>query len=226
MTRIADRTPPAQTAPAPADTSLAEQQHIAFDGVSWELYELLLKDIGDRPIRVTYYRGSIEIMSPIPKHDKARWWIGRLIDMMCLELEVPVEGLGSTTFRKRTTEAGLEPDTCYYVQNAATVRGKDRLDLSVDPPPDLAIEIDITRRSIKKQPVYAALGVPELWRWDGKSLSVLLLRDGRYATSVASAAFPFLPVAQFERYIHRLAAGEEDLSVLRDFQRWVRTLPR
>jgi Uma2 family endonuclease len=203
---------------------LVDQQHLALDGVSWKLYERLLKEIGNRPIRVTFYRGSIEIMSPIPKHEKGKWWISRMIDMLCFELGISVEGLGSSTFRKKAKEAGLEPDGCYYVQSATAVRGKDRLDLSVDPPPDLAIEIDITRRSIKRQPVYAALGVPELWRWNGKSLTILLLRDDRYAPSPTSSAFPFLPADQFEKFLHRLAAGEEDLAVLRDFQRWVRTL--
>ena len=203
---------------------LAEQQHVAFDGASWRLYERLLKDIGNRPIRVTYYRGSIEIMSPLLKHERWKRRIVRMIDVACLELGVPVEGLGSTTFRKEAKKVGLEPDECYYVQNAAVVRGKDRLDLAVDPPPDLAVEIDITRRSIKRQPVYAALCVPELWRWNGKSLTVLLLRESRYVASPNSPAFPFLSVDQFEKFLHRLRAGEEDLAVMRDFQQWVRTL--
>ena len=204
----------------------AEQQHIVLRDVSWKLYERLLKDIGNRPVRVTFYRGSMEIMSPLPKHEKANRWIGRLIDTMCLELGIPMESLGSTTFRRQAKKAGLEPDGCYYVQNATAVRGKDRLDLSIDPPPDLAIEIDITRRSVKRQPVYAALGVAELWRWDGKVLTILSLTQGAYRPSASSRAFPFLNVEQFERYVHRLAAGEEDLAVLRDFQQWVRTLPK
>ena len=203
---------------------LVEQQHIVLHDVSWKLYERLLKDIGDRPVRVTFYRGSIEIMSPLPKHEKGGNWIGRMIEMMCFELRIPTEGLGSTTFRRKAKEAGLEPDECYYVQNAAAVRGKDRFDLTVDPPPDLAVEIDITRRSIKRQPVYAALGVPELWRWNGKRLSVLLLRDGRYEKAESSGVFPFLPIPQFASYLDRLRAGESDLDVLRDFQQWVRTL--
>jgi Uma2 family endonuclease len=203
---------------------LAEQQHIVLHDVSWKLYERLLKDIGDRPVRVTFYRGSIEIMSPLPKHERVKRWIGRMVDTMCLELAIPVETLGSTTFRLKPKSAGLEPDDCFYVQHADAVRGKERLDLSVDPPPDLAVEVDITRRSIKRQPVYAALGVPELWRWNGKKLSVLALREGRYREVDGSDAFPFLPVKQLEPYLHRLLDGDNDLAVMQDFQKWVRTL--
>lgn len=186
--------------PVARQIPLAAQQHIVLHDVSWRLYRTLLADVGDRPIRVTYFRGSIETMSPLPKHEKWKKRIGRLIELMCLELRIPIEALGSTTFRRRAKKAGLEPDECYYVQHADAVKGKDRLDLKVDPPPDLAIEIDITRRSVKRQPVYAALGVPELWRLNGKRLQVLALVQGRYDPGDESLAFPFLPIAAFQQF--------------------------
>src|SRR5687767_1888590 len=204
---------------------LAYQQHLVLHDVTWKLYERLLKDIGNRPLRVTFYRGSMEIMSPLPKHERWKKRIGRLIELMLLEAGIRAETLGSTTFRREAKKAGLEPDECYYVQNAAAIRGKDRLDLSVDPPPDLALEVDITRRSIKRMPVYAALGVPEVWRWNGKTLTILLLSEREYVPSPASSAFPFLPIEPFQRFLDRLGAGEDELAVLREFQQWVRTLP-
>lgn len=207
------------------DISLAEQQHIVLDDVSWEFYEQLLREIGDRAIRVTYDDGWMEIMSPLPRHEKWKKRIARLIEFLSFELDIPIETLGSTTFKREDRKKGLEPDECYYVQHAAEVRDKDELDLAVDPPPDLAIEIDITSRSIPRQPIYAALGVPELWRFQGGRLVVLHLRDdGHYQPVASSLAFPFLPMKQFEGFLLRLR-DEQQNHVLREFRDWARTLP-
>ena len=209
-----------------AATSLAYQQHIVLDGVSWEFYEQLLREIGNRAIRVTYDRGRVEIMSPLPKHEKWKSRIGRLIEMMAFEMEIDFEPLGSTTFRRKAKKVGLEPDECYYVEHAADIRGKDRLNLKVDPPPDLAIEVDIFSRSIARQPIYAKLGVPELWRFTGKRFIVLELRaDERYHERDTSLAFPFLPMTEFAGFLQRMGT-ESNLAVLKDFQKWCRRLKR
>ena len=208
------------------DIPLAEQQHIVLDDVSWEFYERLLHEIGDRAVRVTYDDGWMEIMSPLPRHEKWKKRIGRLVEFLSFELHIPVETLGSTTFKREDRKKGLEPDECYYVQHAPEVRDKDELDLAVDPPPDLAIEVDITSRSIPRQPIYAALGVPELWRFQGERLAVLHLgRDGKYYPADASLAFPFLPMKQFESFLLRLK-DEDQIRVLSEFRDWVHTLPR
>jgi Uma2 family endonuclease len=203
--------------------SLAEQQHIVLDGVSWETYEQILRDLQNRRIRVTYDRGSLEMMAPLPYHERWTTRFGRLIEMMCLELDIEIDGLGSSTFRREDIEKGLEPDECYYIQHADAVRNKDEIDLSVDPPPDLVVEIDITRTSIPKQPIYAALGVPEIWRFDGTTLTVLRLRKGKYHPAKTSGAFPFLPMDRFRQFVLRLAA-ERQAKVLREFREWVKTL--
>jgi Uma2 family endonuclease len=117
----------------------------------------------------------------------------------------------------------LEPDECYYLENARRVRGMKRFDPAVYPPPDLAIEVDITSRSIPREPIYAGLGVPELWRFDGSLLRVLRLDNGVYREVEKSDAFPFLPMEQFSRFVRRMM-DEEQTSVVREFRRWVRGL--
>src|SRR5580658_7263974 len=128
--------------------AVCDQQHIVLDDVSWATYQNLLDDLEQRPIRLTYDNGSLEIMPPLPIHE---WWkgrLGRMIEMVSLERKIEIESLGSTTFSRHDLAKGLEPDECYYVAHAADIRGKQEIDLSVDAPPDLAVEVDITRRSI------------------------------------------------------------------------------
>ncbi len=203
---------------------LLEQQHLLLDDVSWSYYERTLGEIGNRPMRVTYHRGRIEITAPIAEHESGKKHIARLLELLAFELNIPLACFGSTTFRRQDKDAGLEPDECYYLKNALRVRGMKRFDPAIHPAPDLAIEVDITARSIPRQPIYADLGIFELWRYDGHRLSVLLLDEsGRYNASPASAALPFLPMDRFEAFIHRMEQDEQP-TVLRDFQAWVRTL--
>ena len=130
----------------------------------------------------------------------------------------------STTFRRKDRRKRLEPDERYYVQHAADVEGKDELDLRIDPPPDLAVEIDITSWSIPRQPIYAALGVPEVWRFTLRRLTVLhLTAGGKYGPAASSLAVPILPMREFETFLRRLAS-EEPTAVLREFRDWVKTL--
>src|SRR5439155_19201164 len=119
----------------------------------------------------------------------------------------------------------LEPDNSFYLEHwQAAHQMEGPFDPAMHPPPDLAIEIDISRRSIAKEPIYAALGVPELWRFDGKRLQVMVVNsEGKYQTKPSSATFAFLPMAEFERFIQRFR-DENDTTVLRAFQQWVRTL--
>ena len=209
---------------AAADIPFEGSEHLVLDDVPWDVYEDLLRAIGDRPIRVTYFQGRLEIMSPLYTHEKWKKLLGRLVEMMTLELQLPLASAGSTTFRRQERKAGLEPDECYYIQNAPAVLGKDRLELPADPPPDLAVEVDITRRSVPRQPIYAALGVPELWRFDGKRLEFLKLnRSGKYVRIERSLAFGFLTPGDLQPFLDRVRAEDEN-AVIRSFQQWVRTL--
>ena len=215
MTRILSQ--PLNVSPPQLD----EVEHFVLEDASWELYEKLLKDIGERPIRVTYDDGRLEIMSPLPEHERPKEFLGRIIEMLSFELNRPVACLGSTTFRRRDKAKGLEPDKCYYFRDEAKMRGRKRLNLRKDPPPELVVEIDITSRSIPREPIYAALRVPEIWRYDGLKLQCLRLVGGQYRVRKHSLVFPFIEPAQLQRYLDELTEKDET-TILREFVAWVR----
>jgi Uma2 family endonuclease len=158
--------------------------------VSWEEYEQLLGDLADRPgIRVSYDEGRLEIMSPSAEHEEYKEFILRLVQILAEERGVALETRGSTTWKRRTIRKGTEPDTCFYVANAARIIGRRTIDLEVDPPPDIVVEIDVTNESLSKFPIYAALGVPEIWRYDGKRVEMYALAGASYISTPTSKAF-------------------------------------
>jgi Uma2 family endonuclease len=171
--------------------SLPEQRFVLY-GVSWRTYSRLLRAFADRPgVRLTYDRGTLELMTLSHEHENRGHLLGRLVVTLTEELKLPVKGGGSTTFRRRKRQRGLEPDECYWIATEALVRSKDRIDLRRDPPPDLALEIDITHSSLNRLAIYAALAIPEVWRLEGTSLACYLLgSDGRY--TVAHPVWPSL----------------------------------
>lgn len=163
--------------------------------LSWTGYQNILTDLGsDRISRVSYCRGMLEIMVPFPEHEVGKVIIGDLIKALLEELDTEFWSLGSTTFDSEKMDAGVEPDDCFYIENEAKVRGKSRINLEIDPPPDLAIEIDITSRTRFSN--YEALQVPELWRWNGKDLEINVLLDGKYTKSDNSRIFANIPIAE------------------------------
>lgn len=179
-------------------------QRVVLSNVSWETYERLLEDHLDSSApRFTYDRGMLEIMSPSPEHESYNRNIALLVEILAEELDVDVYDLGSTTFRREDLERGFEPDSCFYIQNEESICGKDRIDLSVDPPPDLVIEVDITSPSINKLPIYARLGVPEVWRYDGRKLEVLKLENDGYAEVAESAVLPSLTGSVLTELVER-----------------------
>lgn len=198
-------------------------KHLLLEGISWETYEMLLRDRGDRPSpRITYDRGRLEFMSPSDEHEEHKHLIGLLLVFWAIEKRVPQRGLGSMTIRKRQLLRGVEPDQCYYVRSEPLVRGKRKLDLSIDPPPDLAIEIDVSRSSVEKLQVHAALGVSEVWLFDGERVNVHELTDrGTYAPRDASSNLPGFPVASVGEWIDRAFESDETTWAIR-FQQWVR----
>jgi Uma2 family endonuclease len=167
------------------------EHRIILHNTSWETYERLMKERGESRVpRFAYDRGELEIMSPSAEHEKVNRRIAQLVLAVAEEVGIEAEDLGSTTFRREDLERGFEPDSCFYVQNEEQVRGKDRIDLAVDPPPDLVIEIDITSPSFSKLPIYAQIGVPEVWRYDGERMTILVLEYSDYTVRTESIVLP------------------------------------
>ena len=184
---------------------------VVINGVRWQTYQALLKDLGDRHIRLTYDRGNLEIMAPLFRHESYAVVLGQLAKALAARAKVRVKSAGSTTFSREDLERGLEPDRCFYIRNVDAILGKLDIDLSTDPPPDLAIEIDITSSCLDRLGIYAALGVPEVWRFDGEHFEVLLRRDAAgYDTAVASLAFPTLPIAEVAELLHDVVALDDE----------------
>ncbi len=180
------------------------EQKVLLSNVSWGTYERLLKDHQNSSApRFTFDRGMLEIMSPSPEHEKLNRRIAQLVLAVTEEMDIEAEDFGSTTFRREDLERGFEPDSCFYIQNEEQVRGKDRIDLAFDPPPDLVIEIDITSPSINKLPIYARLGVPEVWRYDGGKLEILKLENDEYVESTESVALPSLTSSVLSQLVER-----------------------
>jgi Uma2 family endonuclease len=186
---------------APADSGRFEGRLLLHD-VMWNDYEAMLEIVGERHIRVTYDRGTMEVAMPSQRHEQIAQLLGLLVTRLAEELEIPYEPLGMTTWRKPDAEKGLEADQCYYIRNHAIVREREALDLEVDPPPDLAIEVDITSSSLNRMGIYAELGVPEVWRYDGQAVTIFQLRpDRQYEIGEASISFPDLRPADVERFV-------------------------
>ncbi|MEB3279000.1 MAG: Uma2 family endonuclease [Lyngbya sp.] len=210
-----------QAIPSPPNS--VDSQLILYD-VSWETYEKLLEIFAERSTpRLTYYKGTLELMTPLPEHETYSWTLGRLVVVLSEELGLEIRGLKSTTWRSQPKQAGKEADECFYIQNEAKVRGKLNIDLRTDPPPDLVIEIDLSRSSMDKMAIYAELGIPEVWRWRNGNLSVHLLQDGKeYIESETSLAFESFPVKELIKFITPdLQKGEN--ARMREFRKWVRS---
>jgi Uma2 family endonuclease len=168
-------------------------QRIYLHDVDWQEFERILLELGEkRATRIAYFDGELEIRMPLPEHERAKVLIRYLLVVLLEELDLSWESLGSSTFKKESMKAGIEPDDCFYLKSCRAMIGKKRLDLTIDPPPDLAIEVDLTSRT--QISAYEALGVPEIWRYKNGKLAIFILADGRYIESSISPTFPTLPV--------------------------------
>ncbi|KAF0188449.1 MAG: hypothetical protein FD167_6206, partial [bacterium] len=144
------------------ETLLGENRIVLYN-ISWTTYESLLRDLSSQSApHLTYDQGILEIMSPLPPHERINRITALIVEVLAEELNIDVDSLGSTTFKREDLERGFEPDSCFYIKNESAIAGKDEIDLNIDPPPDLIFEVDITSPSIAKLPIYAHLGVPEV----------------------------------------------------------------
>lgn len=203
-------------------TFLQLEQKVQLSGISWQTYQALLSELSDRRLRLTYNQGNLEIMVPSPEHEFYKTLMGRFVETIAEELKIKIHPLGSTTFAREDLGRGLEPDECFYIRNQAAVKGKKRLDPTQDPPPDLVIEIDITSSSRDRMASYAALGVPEIWRYDGKVFQVYQLQNQEYQLSEASLAFPNIAIAEIVHFLEQ-SATTDYLDLVAAFRDWLKT---
>ncbi|MCC5659703.1 Uma2 family endonuclease [Nostoc sp. XA010] len=195
-------------------------QRVLLRDVTWQELEAILEDLGEhRAARIAYDRGILEIMAPPPEHEYDKEIISDLVKALLEELNTEFISLGSTTFKNQVMAQGIEPDQCFYIKNEAKIRGKKRLDLTVDPPPDLALEVDITSRTHPN--IYEALKVPELWRFDKGKLQINVLQDGHYVESQQSLNFPkFKLLETIPQYLEQSTTAGKN-ATLKAFRLWV-----
>jgi Uma2 family endonuclease len=206
---------------APLDWT-SDAHRLLLHDIDWPDYEALLQALEGQHLRTTYDRGSMEFMTLSPEHELYRTLLHLFIQILAEEFQIPQIALGMITCRRQELERGLEPDDCFYIKNWKKIRGKKRLDLRVDPSPDLAIEIDITRSSLNRMTIYAKLRVGEVWRFDGETLRIHVLdAHGEYRESRASPTFPTIPVKSLTQFL-KDGIDQDQSRVGRAFRAWVR----
>jgi Uma2 family endonuclease len=206
---------------------LPEDASVTFHDVSWDEYEELLEQVGEaRGLRVSYDSGSLHVMTISAEHEKYSEFIKSLIAGLRLRLQINILAFGSATMRKPRRSAGHEPDASFYVQTAPLIGNKIQLDFETDPPPDIVVEIDVHHDSRPRFRVYAALGVPEIWRYDGKAMTMYHLSEEgegqQYIEGDTSAALPMLTADLLTDMLDRMRRDGE-LSALLAFDKWLQS---
>jgi len=195
-------------------------QQLLVEDVNWQQFESILAELGERRAsRLSYSNGRLEIMVPLPEHEKAKEIIGDMVKILLEARQIAFESLGSTTLKNERMSQAVEPDACFYIQNQAAVIGKNRLDMSVDPPPDLAIEIDLTSRTQLDN--YQILGVPELWRYARRGLQINVLQAEQYIESDVSPTFPNIPIVELVNQYTQQSQVAGRTRAIQAFKSWV-----
>jgi Uma2 family endonuclease len=209
-----------------AAARIPTSQYMFLENISWDTYESLLRAAGERHVRMTYDDGDLEVMTLSLGHERFGELLASFVLILAMELSLPFASGGSTTLRRRIKRKGLEPDKCFWFQHERQMRAKTKWKAAQDPPPDLALEIEISRSALNRMKIYAALKVPEVWRCNRKMLRVYRLnQEGSYRSQGESGLFPFLSMAELHKFIK---SEEDQLTVLKRFTDWVRAevLPR
>ena len=210
-----DKTKPTATPP------ILGEHRVLLRNVSWQLFETLLTELGEtRNVRLAYNQGILELMSPLMPHEHTKRLLERFVVVLCEELDLDIKSAGSLTCKREALAKGLEPDSAFYIQNEPQIRQKKDIDLEIDPPPDLMIEVDFSSSSLDKEPIYLGLEVPEIWRYADGKLIIQWLVQGRYVQHKTSAAFPNLPLTIIPQFIEQsLKLGEA--KTVKAFRQWV-----
>ncbi len=199
----------------------ASEQRFRLSLVSWEKYEQMVAWFEGRHVRLTFDRGELEIMTVSHLHELLKHLLRRLLDAFTEELDIDIHGGGSMTFKREDLDRGLEPDECYWIAHEAQMRTVDEYNPENHPPPDLVIEVEVSRSALDRMGIYAAMQVPEVWRWDGERLLYCLLRRRRYVESEVSASLPRLTAAELVRFLD-LRQTMSETKLLQEFRCWVR----
>jgi Uma2 family endonuclease len=197
------------------------EQRFRLSFVSWEKYEQMAAWFEGRHCRLTYDRGELEIMTVSHPHEFGKHLLGMLVMQLVLELEIEIHGGGSMTFKREDLDRGLEPDECYWIEHELQMRDVGEYDPQQHPPPDLALEVEVSRSVLDRMGIYAAMKVPEVWRWDGEMLSFWFLKRGKYAEKAISRSFPMLAAHEMARFV-RMRGTMSETKLLRSFREWVR----
>ncbi len=198
------------------------KDHLLLSRVSWETYDALLDECADRRLRHTFDRGSLEFMTRSAEHEVYKSLLGHFVVTLAEELNLPLFMGGELTLRRPDMDRGLESDQCFWIANEPRVHGKLTIDLLQDPPPDLFVEIEVSRTILDRIAVAAALGVREVWRFDGTAVQVGVLQpDGQYSWGVTSPSFPSIRITEIARFL-QLAGTTGHVDIVRAFRAWVR----
>jgi Uma2 family endonuclease len=201
---------------------ILSDHYFFLQGISWQTYLDIRESRDNSHIRMTFNRGRLEMMAPSKRHEHFGYFLGRLIDVWTEERNIDVQSCRTMTFKREDLLRGLEPDNCYYLAHEPAIRNKDELDFTVDPPPDLAIEIDLSGYAVEKLEIYAAFGVPEVWRYDGRRIFVHLLEGrGDYADVSESVCLPGIPLREIEKLMQTIGSTS-DTRLVKEFRMSVR----
>jgi Uma2 family endonuclease len=206
----------------PPKIKIEARQHFMLWNLGWDAYEKIIEGLNEQHVRTTYDRGDLELMSPLPIHEAIKVWFAHFIMVLAEELDFAIHAVGGPTLRRRISDRGLEPDDCFYLASATKVVDWATLNLDRDPPPDLALEVEITSSCLDRMGVYAALAVPEVWRFEGEEWHIHLLgSDGTYQESPVSAALPYLPVPEIMPAMLQSLHVGDDRERRRILRHWV-----
>ncbi|MEM9213295.1 MAG: Uma2 family endonuclease [Cyanobacteria bacterium P01_F01_bin.150] len=206
----------------PSVSQPQQSQRVVLNDISWTTYRSLCRDLGTHRLsRLAYDRGVLEIVMPSELHEVINRLLALIVTMLTDELDLKIKGYGSTTLDREDLERGVEPDSCFYIQNVDRILGR-QLDISVDPPPDLAIEVDITSSSQRRFGIYRQLQVPEIWRYTQTSgVIIYKFQDGEYVKCEFSPTFPMISGDVLMKSLEK-SKTEDDNAIIRALRQWIR----
>ncbi|MFO5440408.1 MAG: Uma2 family endonuclease [Dolichospermum sp.] len=203
-------------------TAIPGETRVLLENITWQTFKTMLAEMGsERANKISYRQGNIEVMTPLKLHESSNRLIEVFVGVLCEELGLEVNRVGSLTLTRDDLEYGAEPDSSYYIQNELLVREKENIDLAFDPPPDLVLEVEYSRPKIDKSKLYAAMGIPEFWRYNGTTLRVYILANGQYSETQTSPTFAVIPIKEIPRFIEE-SKKIGQIAVTRAFRTWVK----